>query len=137
ARAATEALSEPAELAAQLLDVLRVQVDRFLIGPQALLNPSVVALVARSHAPLLGELRLRVREQLLLVLELGLENLAAALVAVDRGRRLAPAGRGRRLRGNDLHLLAHHRAVLAYRIALDVGVGRTAARIRALVDLAL
>jgi hypothetical protein len=76
-------LSQPAKLCAKLLDVLGVEVDRFLVGLQALLDSGVVALVSRPDALLLGELLLSVRKQLLFVLELRFEDLAAILVAID------------------------------------------------------
>src|SRR5882672_156181 len=128
---ASKDLPEPAEFAAELLDVLAVQVDCFLVGLQALLHPRVVALVARAYAFLLGELLLRVGQQLLLVLELGFEDLATVLVAVHSAR--GAARRRRRcgsLRGNHLHFLADQRAVLAHGVALDVRIGWPAARIR-------
>src|SRR4029077_20913212 len=63
-------LLDSAELAAELLDVLRVEVDRFLKWLQTLLHVGVVALVALADAFLLCELLLSVRKQLLFVLEL-------------------------------------------------------------------
>src|SRR6266699_3133326 len=78
-------LPEAAELAAKLLDVLRVLADRFLEWLQPLQHPSVVALVAVANSFLLGELLPGVGKQLLLVLKLRLENPAAVLVA-RRGR---------------------------------------------------
>jgi len=41
------------------------------------------------------------------------------------------------LRRHNRHLLAHQSAVLADRVAFDIGVGRAAARVGAFVDLAL
>src|SRR5262245_50019639 len=128
-------LPDAAELAAKLLDVLRVQVDRRLVGLEPLQYASVVALVAVANALLLGQLLPRVGKELLFVLEFRLENLSAILVAVHRGRRL-PARSGYLSRYNG-DFLAYQGAVLSYGVALDVRIGRTAARVGTLVDLAL
>src|SRR5690349_13308471 len=84
-------LPQAAELVAELLDVLGVEIDRFLIRLQALLHAGVVSLVALANALLFRELLLSVGEQLLLVLELRLEYLAPVLVAIDEGGGLAGA----------------------------------------------
>src|SRR5258706_5279056 len=61
-------LPEAAELAAKLLDVLRVLADRFLVPLQSLQHSSVIALAAVAHSFLLGELLLAVGDQLRVVL---------------------------------------------------------------------
>src|SRR5689334_15498556 len=83
-RRARPYLPEAAELAAKLLDILRVQVDLVLKRLQSLLHSRVVALVAVANALLLDELLLSVGEQLLFVLQLRFENPAAVFVAVRR-----------------------------------------------------
>src|SRR5882762_4329595 len=74
-------LFEATELAAKLLDILRVLADFFLVRLQSFQYPSVVALVAFANSFLFGEFLAGIGKQLLLVLELRLEDLAAILAA--------------------------------------------------------
>src|SRR6267142_4384137 len=83
-------LFEATELAAKLLDILRVLADFFLVWLQSFQHASVVALVAFANSFLLGEFLAGIGKQLLFVLELRLEDLAAIFAA--RGRTVRCAG---------------------------------------------
>src|SRR5260221_2051693 len=90
-------LPEAAEFAAKLLDVLRVLADRFLVRLQSIQHSSVIALAAVANSFLLGELLLGVGEQLLLVLEFRLQDLAADLLScLGKRRRLCKLCTARR-----------------------------------------
>src|SRR5882672_12951374 len=82
-------LSEATELAAKLLDILRVLADFFLVRLQSFQHQSVVALVAFANSFLLGEFLAGIGKQLLFVLELRLEDFAAIVAARGRTVRCA------------------------------------------------
>src|SRR6266853_119411 len=82
-------LFEATELAAKFLDILRVLADFFLVRLQSFQHPSVVALVAFANSFLLGEFLSGIGKQLLFVLELRFEDLAAILAARIRSVRCA------------------------------------------------
>src|SRR6266853_1529757 len=115
-------LFEATELAAKLLDILRVLADFFLVWLQSFQHPSVVPLVAFANSFLFGEFLAGIGKQLLFVLELRLEDLAAILAARERGVRCAWGLRGPPgdLRRHNGHFLAHQSAFLADRVALDI-----------------